>query len=42
MTVGDKLAHHDFGIHQIFGAAETYKSNLQNVYGFRACRDGGR
>jgi hypothetical protein len=24
------LAHHDFGVDQIFGTAETYKSNFQS------------
>ena len=26
---GDKLAHHDFGVDEVFGTAETYKSNFQ-------------
>jgi hypothetical protein len=29
MPIGDKLAHHDLAIDEIFWAAETYKSNFQ-------------
>ncbi len=31
MATGRKLSHHDFGIDQILGTAETYKSNFQKV-----------
>jgi hypothetical protein len=29
MTTGDEVAHHDLGIDEVFGAAETYKTDFQ-------------
>ncbi len=31
MPIRNQLAHHDLGVHQVFGAAETYKSDFQKV-----------
>ena len=31
MAISHKLPHHHFGVNKVFGTAETYKSNLQEL-----------